>query len=192
MTTGGWEGLGFSSLLNPKSSILFPVPMTNNELQALRAIVFIDAQTVHGMYLFGQHLVVSEQYRLDDFSFCTYTQFEMFSADHALILHDEVITELRGREALPPHLFIQYACHFQIHFGNIQCAIGFNALRQVARTEQFAGHLFKGGDEVFKVILSDAQTRRCSVPAEFFNQRGMALADQIQRVAQMQSADGTS
>src|SRR5450756_1932942 len=44
---------------------LYVLPVTNDQLQALRAIVFIDAQTVHGMYLFGQHLVVSEQYRLD-------------------------------------------------------------------------------------------------------------------------------
>src|SRR5450759_655447 len=44
---------------------LYVLPVTNDQLQALRAIVFIDTQTVHGMYLFGQHLVVSEQYRLD-------------------------------------------------------------------------------------------------------------------------------
>ena len=40
--------------------------MSDNKLHTLRAIVFIDAQTVHGMYLSGQHLVVSEQYGLDD------------------------------------------------------------------------------------------------------------------------------
>ena len=144
------------------------------------------------MYLFGQWFVVSEQYRLDQFTLSTQTQLQMFLADHALILHDEVIAELRRREALSPHLFIQQARHFQIHFGNIQRAIGFNALRQVARTEQFAGYFFKGGDKVFKVSFGDTQAGRGSMPAEFFNQRGMAFADQIQRVAQMQSGDGTS
>jgi len=42
--------------------------MPNDELHTLRAIVFIDAQAVHGMYLFGQGLVVSEQYRFYEFT----------------------------------------------------------------------------------------------------------------------------
>ena len=42
--------------------------MPNNELQALIAIVFIDAQAVHGMYLFGQGFIVPEQYRFNEFA----------------------------------------------------------------------------------------------------------------------------
>src|SRR5512133_53552 len=41
-------------ILNPCSSILYFVPVADEELQALRAIVFIDAQTVHGVDAFRQ------------------------------------------------------------------------------------------------------------------------------------------
>src|SRR3990167_9026675 len=51
-------------------SSLYALPVANDELQTLRAIVFIDAQAVHGMYLFGQRLTLSEQYGLNKFSLC--------------------------------------------------------------------------------------------------------------------------
>ena len=49
-------------------SPLFFLPMTNDELQTLRTVVFIDAQAVHGMNAFGQWFVVPEQYCFDYFS----------------------------------------------------------------------------------------------------------------------------
>ena len=45
----------------------FP-PMPDDKLQTLRPIVFIGAQAVHGMDVFGQWFVVSEQYCLDQFT----------------------------------------------------------------------------------------------------------------------------
>ena len=42
--------------------------MPNNKLQTLRTIVFIDAQAIHGMYLFGQGFIVPEQYGFDEFT----------------------------------------------------------------------------------------------------------------------------
>jgi hypothetical protein len=61
-----------AATLQKPVSIALPLcflPVTNDKLQTLRAIVFIDAQAVHGKYLFGQWFVVSEQYRLNEFTF---------------------------------------------------------------------------------------------------------------------------
>src|SRR5574340_190363 len=87
-------------------SPLYFLPVANDELQTLRAIVFIDAQAVHGLYLLGQRFVVPEQHRLDNPALCIEAQLEVSFADHPLVLYDEVVVELRGREALAPHLFI--------------------------------------------------------------------------------------
>src|SRR5574340_1417219 len=76
-----------------------------------------------------------------------------------------------------------------MHLGMFQRAVGFDALRQVVHTEQFAGYLFEGGRKLGKICLGDAQAGCCCVPAEFFDERWMAFADQVQRVAQMQSSD---
>src|SRR5574340_1209463 len=111
---------------------LLCAPVADDLLQALRAIVFIDAQAVYGMDLFGQRLVVPEQYRLDGFSFLIQAQFQMPFADHALVLHGEVVVELRGGEALAPNLFVQQARHIEAHLGMLQRAVGLDALREVA------------------------------------------------------------
>src|SRR5574340_286458 len=47
------------------SPLSFP-PVADDELQTLRAIVFIDAQAVHGMDLLWQRFVVPEQDRVDN------------------------------------------------------------------------------------------------------------------------------
>ena len=142
------------------------------------------------MDLSGQRLVVPEQYRLNKFALHIQTQFQVPFADHALALHDKIVVELRGREALAPNLSIQQARHLQTHLGRFQRAVGFDALREVAFIEQFAGDLLEGGGKIPKIGFGDAQASRRRVPAKFPDQRRMAFADQVQRVAQMQCGDG--
>ena len=94
---------------------------------------------------------VTEQNRINVYSLFVQSQFQMFFSDYALILHDKIVTELRGREALTPYLLVQQARHFQIYFGYFQGAIGFNSLFQIVRAEQLAANLPKGGDKNCKV-----------------------------------------
>ena len=139
--------------------------MPNDELQTLLAIVFIDAQAVHGVYLFGERFVVPEQDGLDNFPLRIQAQFEMLFADHALVLHGEIVVELRCRKALTPYLYAQQARHVEIHFGMLQCAVSFDALREIVWAEQFAGDLFEGRGKIFKIGLGNTQTCGCCMTA---------------------------
>jgi hypothetical protein len=94
-----------------------------------------------------------------------------------------------GGKALAPDLLLHHAHGIERVVAGFERAVGFQGARQIRRREQFAADLLEGGFEARQVAFAQRQAGGGGVAAEAQQQVGVALGDQVQRVAQVQAGD---
>ncbi len=84
--------------------------MPDEKLQALAALVFVDAQAVHDAAGWRQKFCLAEKHRIDSDAVPGQLEFQMLLPHDALAQNGECVVKQGGRETLSPYLFFELCC----------------------------------------------------------------------------------
>jgi hypothetical protein len=139
-----------------------------------------------------QRVWMEEAHGLEHHTVASELQLQMLFADHALRQHVERGGEQRGREALSPHRMVELFGECIAVVGGIEFAVGFDHAFEVGRVDQFAHDHLERPSEFVVAAGGQAEPGRHGVAAKLEDEAGMALVDQVERIAQVQAGDGAA
>ena len=116
-------------------------------------------------------------------------QFQVFFADQALLQHVDLVEEHRRLEALAPDLGVQRGDRGQVEVFPRQRAVGGQTAVQRRGLQPFQRHLLQRAGKGRPVAFGHGAAGGHGVAAKAQQQTRVALADQIQRVAQVEAGD---
>src|SRR5436190_5022703 len=113
----------------------------------------------------------------------------MLVADDALRLERKRVAEERLRKALAPDVRFDHLRDVERVVSGLELAVRLDDSQPLRLGQQRRDRLLVDGLEALELRLVDRQARGLRVPAEAQQQPGLALGDQVEAIAQVQSRD---
>ena len=135
----------------------------------------------------GQRFGVVEPDAVTGFAVQLEPQLEVFFTHKALLQDLHVVKEHRGFKALTPHLSIEQGHRLGVEPLDGQRAVSAQGARQRGGVQPLAGDLLQRAVEGFKLAHLNRATCGHRVATKTLHQTIVALAHEVQRVAQMKA-----